>query len=69
MTTGCLERTVTINSGGGDGDDYLNGDRGDDVLIGGGGNDIMAGETGADIYVFAPGHGDDIIYHFFRQPI
>ena len=50
---------------GGDGDDYLNGDRGDDVLIGGGGNDIMAGETGADIYVFAPGHGDDIIYHFF----
>ena len=49
---------------GNDGDDYLDGDRGDDVLWGGGGNDVLDGGIGTDIFIFAPGHGDDIIPHF-----
>ena len=49
---------------GGDGNDGLWGGSGDDVLEGGAGNDVMDGGIGADIFIFAPGHGDDIIPHF-----
>ncbi|WP_371751473.1 calcium-binding protein [Snodgrassella alvi] len=46
---------------GGAGDDTLWGYKGDDILIGGGGNDNLYGGEGNDTYVFAKGHGKDII--------
>ena len=46
---------------GGAGDDTLWGYKGDDILIGGGGNDNLYGGEGNDTYVFAKGHGKDLI--------
>ena len=53
-----------------DGDDYLGGGSGADLLEGGGGADRLFGNSGSlgdestDTFVFAAGHGDDIIYDF-----
>ena len=49
---------------GGAGDDTLEGGAGFDVLIGGVGNDILTGNFNADTFVFADGHGDDVITDF-----
>jgi len=50
---------------GDDGDDTLHGDDGNDTLIGGAGNDrLEGGYDGADTYVFAKGHGQDIVDDF-----
>ena len=49
---------------GGAGNDALSGDAGNDTLTGGVGNDTLTGGDGADIFVFAPGHGADIIADF-----
>ncbi len=49
---------------GGAGDDTLQGGAGFDVLIGGAGNDILTGNFNADTFVFADGHGDDVITDF-----
>ena len=46
---------------GGAGRDTLDGEGGDDTLNGGAGNDELTGGAGADTFVFAPGHGDDVI--------
>ncbi|MCG7657596.1 calcium-binding protein [Neisseriaceae bacterium CCUG 44465] len=46
---------------GGAGDDVLNAGSGNDTLIGGAGNDILNGGAGSDTYVFAKGHGQDVI--------
>jgi Ca2+-binding RTX toxin-like protein len=47
---------------GGAGRDRLDGGPGDDELDGGPGPDDLSGREGRDTYVFARGHGDDIIY-------
>ncbi|WP_304944912.1 calcium-binding protein, partial [Snodgrassella sp. ESL0253] len=47
---------------GGAGNDKLYGNGGDDTLIGGTGDDYLAGGQGNDTYVFAKGHGHDVIY-------
>lgn len=49
---------------GGSGNDKLSGYGGADLLIGGTGNDYMAGGSGADSYIFAKGHGQDIVYDY-----
>gem|GEM_PF-2274993 len=49
---------------GADGDDTINGGNGADILTGGGGNDLLVGGAGADEFVFANGHGDDLINGF-----
>ncbi|ULJ70394.1 putative Ig domain-containing protein [Wielerella bovis] len=46
---------------GGAGDDVLNAGSGNDTLIGGAGNDTLNGGAGSDTYVFAKGHGQDVI--------
>ena len=47
---------------GGEGDDILTGGAGHDILIGGAGNDhLNGGKNEADTYVFAKGHGQDLI--------
>ena len=46
---------------GGDGRDSLDGGGGADTLNGGAGDDELTGGTDGDTFVFAPGHGDDII--------
>ncbi|MDO5639519.1 MAG: calcium-binding protein [Neisseria sp.] len=46
---------------GGAGDDQLSGGNENDTLIGGSGNDILYGGNGADTYIFAAGHGRDIV--------
>ena len=47
---------------GGTGDDELYGGAGKDTLIGGAGNDKLEGGNGeADTYIFAAGHGQDIV--------
>ncbi|WP_232462182.1 calcium-binding protein [Neisseria chenwenguii] len=47
---------------GGDGDDTLYGENGSDILVGGAGNDrLEGGSYGADTYVFAKGHGKDVV--------
>ena len=55
---------------GGSGDDFLSGGTGDDSLIGwagadvidgGAGNDYLSGSTGLDTFMFAVGHGQDLI--------
>ena len=52
----------TINGAGGD--DRIWGDAGNDSLIGGIGNDTLWGGSGADVFVFATGHGSDMIADF-----
>lgn len=44
--------------------DRVNGGSGDDVLQAGGGEDTLAGGTGDDLFVFAAGHGDDVVLDF-----
>ncbi len=46
------------------GDDTLDGRGGDDVLEGGSGDDTMTGGLGDDSFVFADGHGNDIVTDF-----
>ena len=52
---------------GGEGNDKLAGGDGDDVLIGGTGNDRLHGGSGQDIFVYAPGHGNDLLYDYHRN--
>ena len=48
---------------GGAGDDTLKGGSGKDILNGGSGNDLLyGGSNEADTYVFAKGHGKDVVY-------
>ncbi|MEL6617677.1 MAG: calcium-binding protein [Pseudomonadota bacterium] len=49
---------------GGDGNDLLIGGRGSDVLDGGAGDDNLSGSTDADTFLFADGHGNDVITDF-----
>ncbi|WP_373707131.1 calcium-binding protein, partial [Neisseria dentiae] len=46
---------------GGEGNDKLYGNSGSDTLTGGTGNDYLSGGGEADTYVFAKGHGQDVI--------
>ena len=46
---------------GGAGNDVLGGYAGNDVLTGGAGNDELYGGEGDDTYVFAKGHGSDLV--------
>ena len=46
------------------GDDKLYGNNGNDILNGGAGNDYLNGGYGNDTYVFAKGHGQDVIYDY-----
>ncbi|WP_157960222.1 sialate O-acetylesterase [Albibacillus kandeliae] len=46
------------------GDDDLRGRGGDDRLIGHMGNDTLTGGAGRDTFVFAPGHGVDVVRDF-----
>ena len=55
----------TLEGGSGDdGADTLYGGRGDDLLNGRAGNDLLSGGDGADRFIFADGHGQDIITDF-----
>lgn len=49
---------------GGTGRDTLSGDAGRDILYGGAGNDLLEGGADADEFIFADGHGDDVIADF-----
>ncbi len=49
---------------GGAGDDEVWGGTGNDYLYGDAGNDTLEGEAGVDVFVFAAGHGDDVINRF-----
>ncbi|UBQ55849.1 calcium-binding protein [Alysiella filiformis] len=49
---------------GGAGNDILSAGDGNDTLIGGIGNDTLNGSYGNDTYVFAKGHGQDVIYDY-----
>ena len=49
---------------GGDGNDRIYAHDGDDTLIGGKGNDVLDGSYGADTYIFAKGHGQDVISEY-----
>ena len=50
---------------GGEGDDSLSGGAGHDTLIGGAGNDwLFGGSNESDTYVFAKGHGQDIVSEY-----
>ncbi|WP_137702882.1 calcium-binding protein, partial [Marimonas lutisalis] len=49
---------------GGTSDDILVGGRGNDVLIGAQDNDTIQGNQGDDVFVFADGHGVDIVLDF-----
>lgn len=49
---------------GGPGNDTLKGGSGDDILIGGPGDDTLNGGGGVDCFVFASGHGDDVVQDF-----
>ena len=49
---------------GGSGSDKLYGGSGNDTLIGGTGNDYLEGSHGNDTYVFAKGHGQDVVYDY-----
>ncbi|WP_373777492.1 calcium-binding protein [Glaesserella sp.] len=48
----------------GSGNDTINAGRGDDKLIGGLGNDTLNGSYGSDTYLFAKGHGQDVINEY-----
>lgn len=45
-----------------EGNDKLYASSGNDILIGGTGNDTLSGGSGADSYIFAKGHGQDVVY-------
>ncbi|WP_198555753.1 calcium-binding protein [Rahnella sp. AA] len=47
---------------GGAGRDTLYGNAGSDILDGGTGNDTLNGGSGSDTYLFAKGHGQDVVY-------
>lgn len=47
-----------------EGNDRLNGNGGNDYLVGGKGDDYLNGGMGNDTYVFAQGHGQDVIYDY-----
>lgn len=49
---------------GGAGDDTLRGQKGEDTLNGGQGDDLLEGGIGADRFVFADGHGSNVISDF-----
>ena len=49
---------------GGAGNDSLEGNAGNDTLIGGAGNDTLNGGPGDDTFIFADGHGYDVIEDF-----
>ena len=49
---------------GGDGNDTLTGGDGADTINGGAGDDELTGDSENDIFVFAPGHGSDVITDF-----
>ncbi|MEM6694383.1 MAG: Calx-beta domain-containing protein [Pseudomonadota bacterium] len=49
---------------GGSGSDTLNGGSGFDTITGGTGNDVIFGRFNADTFVFADGHGADVIGDF-----
>ena len=49
---------------GGSGNDTVRGGSGSDELEGGAGKDILKGGTGSDIFIFADGHGNDIVNDF-----
>ena len=65
MLTGGDETITNAGVGdmlyGGAGRDTLSGGAGDDKLDGGAGDDDLTGGSGSDTFVFAPGHGDDVI--------
>ncbi|WP_162932946.1 calcium-binding protein [Roseovarius sp. EL26] len=46
------------------GDDWFRGDAGNDTLNGGAGDDTLIGSSGADTFVFADGHGHDVVTDF-----
>lgn len=48
----------------GGGSDTVDGGNGADTLWGGGGDDRFTGGAGADLFVFASGHGDDVVTDF-----
>ncbi|WP_137702852.1 matrixin family metalloprotease [Marimonas lutisalis] len=49
---------------GGSGKDQVLGGRGNDTLIGGEDNDTLQGNRNDDVFVFADGHGEDVILDF-----
>ncbi|WP_137700889.1 calcium-binding protein [Marimonas lutisalis] len=49
---------------GGTKNDIMIGGRGRDTLIGGEGDDRLSGDAGADLFVFADGHGHDVLQDF-----
>ena len=49
---------------GGSGHDTLIGGTGNDTLVGGTGDDRLVAGLGADVFVFAPGHGNDVVVDF-----
>lgn len=51
---------------GGSGGDILWGNAGNDRLEGGAGDDWMKGGDGRDVFVFAEGHGHDVVHEFRR---
>ena len=59
-----LEEAGNDMLNGGAGNDTLNGGAGNDTLVGGAGDDDLNGGAGVDTFVFAPGHGDDVITGF-----
>ena len=56
------DSNAVIHSG--DGNDRIYAHDGDDTLIGDKGNDVLDGSYGADTYIFAKGHGQDVISEY-----
>jgi Ca2+-binding RTX toxin-like protein len=50
------------------GNDVLEGTRGVDFMEGYGGDDTLSGNGGQDVFVFAIGHGDDVVTDFKESP-
>jgi Ca2+-binding RTX toxin-like protein len=60
--------SVTANINGTSGDDVLEGTKYTDFLEGFAGDDTISGAGGQDAFVFAPGHGDDVVTDFKSHP-
>ena len=60
ITTADIREAIIIQEQS-SGDDVLTGFFSDDVLIGGTGNDYLSGASGSDTYIYASGHGNDVI--------